>query len=223
VLDRVDWHIAARSQYVILGQHGAGKTTLLDILSGLQTPTEGWVERNCVVSPSTSLIRYGTEFSTPTHLIARLARVYHADPEQMSEFVASFSDLQGLMHIPLRALPRAARQRLNVGLFYSLPCDFYLFDSRVQLGRGHMRPRCTEVFEQRRRQAGMVLATSNVRAAMEFGGTAGVLHEGSINLYRTVEQAVSVFEKLPPPKEVGPREDIGDFSVRSGDDDGSMW
>ena len=87
-----------------------------------------------------------------------------------------------------------------------------------------MRPRCAEVFDRRRRQAGMVLATSNVRAALEFGGIAGVLHEGRISLYGTIEQAVSVFEKLPPPEEVALRPEEGDFPVRTGgDDDGSMW
>lgn len=46
VLHAVDFQLPHRSLVAIHGRSGAGKSTLLEILAGLRTPTQGWVELN---------------------------------------------------------------------------------------------------------------------------------------------------------------------------------
>jgi len=199
VLDDVSWTIPPRRRIAILGQRGAGKSTLLEIISGVQVPTRGWVERRAVVSPVHGLVRYGTGMTTAVHLVERLAVLFRTSDSELMRYVEQFAELEGQMNVPVRQLTRHQRQVLNFALFYGLPCDLYLFDGRFDFGSGALRMRCRQAFLQRQKSAGMILATDRSRIALEFGGSGGVLHRGKIALFETVEEAIEVFEALPPP------------------------
>lgn len=196
LLDGINWTLPRRARYAILGQRGAGKTTLIEILSGTQFPTEGWVERRAVVSSTGGLLRFAPPRGTPRQLVRRLSKVYHADDERISEFVEIFSELGGVMDTPIRELPRLARQRLSLGLFYGFPCDYYLFDGQAGTRNVRMREKVRSAQMQRREEAGMVLVTSSTRDALDFGGIGGILFQGELSLFASVEEAVVVFERI---------------------------
>jgi len=130
-------------------------------------------------------------------LVRRLATVFHVEPSHLEAFIVEFVGIKEVMSIPLVSLPRQVRQLFSYGLYYGLPCDYYLFDSRIPTGKGVVRERVTEVFERRRRESGMIFATSSARAAREFGGKGVVLHEGQIFLFDSLEDAIALFERLP--------------------------
>lgn len=196
LLDEIDWTLEPRQQYAILGQQGSGKTTLLEILSGAKLPTTGWVDRRAIVSSTIALLRYSTLFSTPRQLIKRLSKVYQVDDRNLFEFVEAFSELEGTMDSPIRVLSKGARQRLAVGLFYGVPCDYYLFDERASTRNARVKAKAMEVQLQRRQNSGMVLVTTNTRAALAFGGIGGVLFRGKLSFYASLEEAVAVFERI---------------------------
>lgn len=195
LLDQVDWTLPPRARYVILGQERVGKTTLLQILGGSLLPTRGWVERRGIVSSPIALLRFAAPFATPRQLVERLASFYQVDGWRVSRFVERFSDLRGGMDTPIRKLSREARQRLSFGLFYGVPCDYYLFDGRATPRIASLRWKVQEAQLQRSEHAGMVLATSNVREALAFGGTGGILFRGKLSFFPSVEEAVEVFER----------------------------
>lgn len=196
LLDEVNWTLPPRARYAILGQRGAGKTTLVEILSGTQFPTEGWVERRAVVSSTGGLLRFAPPRGTPRQLVRRLSNVYNADDQGISEFVEVFSELEGAMDTPIRELPRLARQRLSLGLFYGFPCDYYLFDEQSGTRNVRMKEKVRSAQLQRREEAGMVLVTTSVRDAVDFGGIGGVLFQGELSFFESVEEAVVVFERI---------------------------
>jgi len=194
VLAGLNWAIPARSRITILGQPGSGKTTLLQLMAGSSLPTRGWVERRGIVSSSGSLTFYATGRTTAAQLVHHLALLFRADPKELTAFVEAFADLQGQMNRPVSRLGRSPRQNLGLGLFYGLPCDFYLFDDRVSMGRGHVMGRAKDAFQSRSQDAGMILATSDLRIARKFGGDGAILHRGELTLFRTLEEAISEFE-----------------------------
>lgn len=181
---------------MILGQGGAGKTTLLHILGGTRFPTMGWVERSGIVSSPIGLMPFATPIATPRQLIQRLAKVYQVDDESLLRFVEVFSELDGAMDVQIRKLSKEGRRRLSTGLFYGVPCDYYLFDGRYGTRIAALREKVRHAQAQRREQAGMVLATGNTREALAFGGTGGILFRGKLTFFETVEEAVRVFERL---------------------------
>ncbi len=198
VVDDVSCVIPPLSHYTILGARGSGKTTLLRLLSGAQMPTEGWVERRGSVSVvgGAILVRHGTGLTTPKHLARRLATVYHADPLAVVDFVEQFSGLGRAMDLPVSTLTRIARQKLALALFYGLPCDYYLFDSTIGTRLQDMQALIGRAFAERWQHAGMILATSNQRAARAFGGRGGIIHGGKLMLFETAEEAIDEYERL---------------------------
>jgi capsular polysaccharide transport system ATP-binding protein len=201
VLDQINWAIQARTRFVILGQRGAGKSTLLQVISGARFPTSGWVERKgsiCSVGLSLSRVR-GT--MTARQQAMRLARLYHVNPDAIVRFVEEFAEMHAMLDTPLKMLPKSARPRFSYALAYAIPFDFYLFDGAIGGRKGEFAKRCQSAFEARSRQASVILATSNPRQAERFDGMAGILHQGRLHLFPTVDQALSVFRALPPPEE----------------------
>ncbi len=196
VLKEVDWVIPPRSRFVILGQQAAHNTALLDVIGGMQMPTRGWVERKGIVSLTSGLTRHGGGSTTSRQLVHRLATLYEADPEELSLFVQRFADLEKSMNVPIRFLPRPVHRKLNLALFYGLPCDYYLYDGRVNFGPLDVIERSRLAFEERAEHSGMILATTNTRSAREFGGTAGILHQGSLYILESIEEAIAAFEEL---------------------------
>lgn len=200
VLDEIDWVIRSRSDYVILGQRGSGKTTLLQVVSGTRVPTAGWVERNAVISMTTTqLIRYCGAMSTPRQLIGGLAQAYHADPSRIVSFVEEFSGLHEALNIPGRYLARQAREKIALALFYGLPCDYYLFDNVLAPRIAGMEDLCRAAFAERRRNAGTILTTSRPADVHGFSGTSGVLREGKIKFFSSFDEAIFEFEQIPVP------------------------
>ncbi len=124
VLDEVDWTIRPRSQLVILGVDHVDCTTLLDIAGGAQLPTSGWVERNARVVHASWIRAVTSGPITPRQLIGNLSKIYRVDIDALIEFIDDFAELGLLMKVPIRALPRNARQRLGVGLIYGIPAEF---------------------------------------------------------------------------------------------------
>lgn len=196
LLEEINWTLEPRQQYAILGQHASGKTTLLEILSGAKLPTKGWVDRRAIVSSTVALLRYSTPYSTPRQLIKRLSKVYRADEQDLFQFVEAFSELEGNMDSPIRLLSKGPRQRLAAGLFYGVPCDYYLFDERASSRNARVKAKAMAVQRQRRQNSGMVLATTNTKAALAFGGIGGVLFRGKLNFFASLEEAVAVFERI---------------------------
>lgn len=196
LLNDINWTLPPRARYAILGQRGAGKTTLLEILNGMQPPTEGWVERHAMVSATRGLLRFAPLRGTPRQLVRRLSKVYNVNERNISKFVEIFSELDGLMDTSIRELPRQARQRLSLGLFYGFPCDYYLFDEQAGTRNVSMREKVRSAQLQRGEEAGMVLATSSTRAALDFGGIGGILFQGELSFFASVEEAVVVYERI---------------------------
>jgi len=196
LLDDLSWHIPAGSRYVILGQPGSGKSTLLDLISGARIPTGGWVERHALVTRR-SLMGLVSSMTSPRKLIRILCNVYNASDDEVGNFVENFAEIEGMMDMPFKALPRQSRDRLAIGLFYGFPCDFYLFDERFKARNLRMKDKVDEAFLQRGRTAGMILATSNTRYVKEFGGTAGILYRGQLCFFDDVDEAIATFEQLP--------------------------
>jgi len=207
VLNNISWQIPPRSRIVVLGQRGAGKSSLLEIISGARYPTSGWVERRgsiCSVERM-ALQGRGTSSATLRQLAIGLARLYHLKSDDFVRFVGSFADMEKMIDVPVRMLPKSARQRLKYALAYGIPFDFYLFDGSIngRVGkRGQFGRRCAAAFEMRCQRAGVILMTSSPKIAEEFDGTAAVLHRGSIFTFPTAGEALAFFKGLPPPADV---------------------
>jgi capsular polysaccharide transport system ATP-binding protein len=199
VLDDIDLAIPRKARMVILGQRGAGKSTLLQVIGGMQLPDGGQVERRASVSPPAGLVRYARSHGSTRQLAGQLAQIYRMDPNAILEFVKEFVDIGNVLEHPVMSLPGPLRQQLDYALIFAIPFDFYLFDERVSPAvPTEFRDACLQALQERLRDSGLVFATSSVRLARQFDASAAILHSGKLSLFPSVEEAIEVFQQLPP-------------------------
>ena len=218
VLDDINWTVHPRQNYVILGQQGAGKSTLLNIMVGTHPPSSGWVERRGAICPGRTLIRLGARDTTTRQLSKQLAQLYHVPYAALIDFLPRFAHLEKSLDAPIKSLPKPTQQRLSYALIYAIPFDVYLFDGDIGPRNTEFNEACRQAFDQRCKAASTIVATSRPNIARKFEGIGGVLHEGNIHFFETVEEAISVFDRLPRPKSR-----LEFFDAEPEDDDLEDW
>jgi capsular polysaccharide transport system ATP-binding protein len=193
-----------KGNYVIFGLRYSGKSTLLYLLSGLENPTRGRITRygSVGIPAGYGTVRGGWD-SAYTY-VTFLSQLYHVDPKEVADFVADFADLGEEMSMPLSALDADARRRFYFALSYAIPVDFYLFDNAIAWrGDKEFQRKCVGAFDARRRNAGTIVTTRSVHRVREFGDRGGVLHDGQLHLFNTVEEAVEAFERYELSSQLG--------------------
>lgn len=210
VLSSIDCAIPPRTQVVVLGHSGSGKSLLLSLMAGMATPTEGWIERRAVVSLPGGVLRFARR-ETPRKFILRMSEVYRVDPERVMYFVARFQPIHDIMNVEMSQLRGPIRLQLNMALSYALPCDYYLLDGGVALGRDPtFRQFCNEAFAIRRAQAATIVTTNSVKIArtLNYEATGALLFRGKLHFCKTLPEAIANFERLPvdipPPRDLDP-------------------
>ena len=171
----------------------------MNILSGLAIPDEGWVKRQGKICPPGGFLRYSSGGTAP-ELIKLLAPLYRFDEKQVIEYVAAALPYDWLLRTPLKLIPAIIRRELNIALTLAIPCDYYFFLRTPEGGRPSFRKICREALAQRARESAMVLGTSNIGAAKSLGSdaSAAILYHGNFTLYRRLDDALAVFERLQP-------------------------
>lgn len=205
VLEDVNWTLEARSRIVILGPRNSGASALVQLIAGMELPTSGWIDRRAIVSVPGGLLRY-SRYDTTRQLIARLSEVYSVDPKQIADFMTEALERRDILDTPTRMLPVTLRQQVSTVLTYAFPCDFYVFNNASTGARGDERFQafCQRAFDQRSKQAGIIMLTNSGKAARRFGNEmmGALVHQRHLTVYRKLSDAIAVFESLPPEESV---------------------
>src|SRR5258708_8392240 len=133
VLSGVSFSVGKGERMAILGRNGAGKSTLIQILSGLQRPTSGRIERGLRMSWPLAL---GGGFEgelTGYDNIRFIARVYDAPFKETYAYVEDFTELGSQLHVPVRFYSSGMRMRLPFALSLAIDFQCYLLDEVILL------------------------------------------------------------------------------------------
>jgi capsular polysaccharide transport system ATP-binding protein len=222
ILQDVSVVLPTDTHLVVLAQSGAGKSTLLRLFSGAVLPTAGTITRYARVSYPIGYTGGFKRSLTALENIAHAARVYGADVDEVVTFVAEVTEMGHALDEVYGDLPSQLSRRMAYAVSYAIPFDVYLIDDRVAAGDPEFRTRCEYMFEQRTKQSGFILTTSNSRYAKKYGKKAAILHDGAMVLYDDFEKALRDFDRLEKRKlSIQPRsmEIAGVDGMADGDDD----
>ena len=196
VLNGVSFSVGRGERMAILGRNGAGKSTLIQILSGLQLPTSGRIERGLRMSWPLALSGGFAGELTGYDNVRFITRIYDALFAETYEFVRDFTELGRYLHVPVRFYSSGMRMRLAFALSLAIDFECYLIDEVLLVGDQRFQEKCHfELFEARPQRA-MILATHDLEVVRKFCSSALVLKGGRGKVFQDLELATNIYVTL---------------------------
>ena len=196
VLDGISFRVGMGERLAVLGRNGAGKSTLIQILSGLQRPTSGSIERGLRMSWPLAL---GGGFEgelTGYDNIRFVARVYDVPFRETYDFVEDFTELGSQLLTPVRFYSSGQRMRLAFALSLAIDFECFLIDEVILVGDQRFQEKChREIFDMRADRA-MILAVHAMDIVRERCTSALVLSKGRGHVFDDVVLATDTYTTL---------------------------
>ena len=194
VLEGVNLRVAKGEKIGILGRNGAGKSTLIRLISGVELPTRGQVNRG--ISISWPLAFGGAFHGSLSGLdnVRFICRVYDAPIDSAIQFVEEFSELGVYLREPVKKYSSGMRARLAFAISMAIEFDCFLIDEIVAVGDSRFHEKChVELFEKRKDRA-MIIVSHQPDLIVAHCDRAAVLHNGKIHCFDDVTQAYEFYQ-----------------------------
>ncbi|MBQ7607562.1 MAG: ABC transporter ATP-binding protein [Desulfovibrionaceae bacterium] len=196
ILDHVNADFPPGVNMGILGRNGAGKSTLVRIIGGSSYPDSGYIERKSRISwPIGFAGCFNNKLSGRANLNF-VSRIYGADIRSVTAFVEEFSELGRYMDVPIKNYSSGMAAKLAFGLSMAIGFDYYLIDEVSAVGDASFRAKCNRVFEERKKQATLIVVSHNIGTIKAHCNQAGVLNNGDLIFYKNINDAIAAYEDL---------------------------
>lgn len=196
VLRGVDALVRKGDAIGILGRNGAGKSTLMRVISGVDHPTGGRIERGMSISWP---LGYGGALhgSLSGADNARfVARIYDRPIDWTIGFCEEFAELGRDMHMPVRTYSSGMQSRLALALSLAVDFDCYLVDEIVAAGDSRFASRGREELMARRGRAALIFVSHSEELIRSYCTSAAVLTQGRLFFHEDLDQAFAAYRAL---------------------------
>lgn len=196
VLRGINFSVPSNINLGILGRNGAGKSTLMQILCGLERPDSGQII-NPGLRLSWPIGRGGVQSAmTGRDNVRFICRAYALDYREIMEFVQEFTELGEYIDMPVDTYSAGMKARLGFAVSMAAQYDCYLVDEGFNAGDARFTQRMSDMFEQRRANANMIVVSHNGSVIRKFCDKAAVLEKGHLTMYDSVEEALKHYTSL---------------------------
>jgi capsular polysaccharide transport system ATP-binding protein len=196
VLSGVSFTIAPGEKVAILGRNGAGKSTLIRLISGIEVPTLGTIERQMSVSWPVGLTGGIGGAMTGNDNIRMICRLYNRPFNLIREYVEDFAQLGKYLSEPVKSYSAGMRARLNFAVSLAVDFDCYLIDEVITVGDQRFQQRSYEELFVRRADRSLILASHSPEIVRAYCARALVLHRGRAKVFDDLELALAIYTDL---------------------------
>jgi len=168
----------------IVGRNGAGKSTLLKLLTGLQQPSAGSVERRGTVAAILELgVGFHPEF-TGRENARQLALVQGMDEERVAQLmpaIEQFAEIGDYFDEPVHTYSSGMQMRLAFSAVTAVQPDLLIVDEALAVGDAYFQHKCYERIRNMRDGGAAILFVSHDPSAVRtLCSRAILIHEGKL-------------------------------------------
>ena len=196
VLSGVSFSVSPGEKVAVLGRNGAGKSTLIRLISGIEVPTLGRIERQMSVSWPVGLTGGIAGSMTGNDNIRLICRIYNKPFNLIRDYVEDFAQLGKFLSEPVRTYSAGMRARLNFALSLAIDFDCYLIDEIITVGDQRFQQRSYEELFVRRADRCLILASHSPEIVRAYCSRALVLHRGRGKVFEDLELALAIYNDL---------------------------
>jgi len=196
VLSNVSFTVSPGEKVAVLGRNGAGKSTLIRLISGIEVPTLGTIERDMSVSWPVGLTGGIGGAMTGNDNIRMICRIYNRPFPLIREYVEDFAQLGKYLSEPVRTYSAGMRARLNFAVSLAIDFDCYLIDEIISVGDQRFQQRSYDELFVRRADRSLVLASHSPEIVRAYCSRAIVLHRGRGKVFDDLELALAIYTDL---------------------------
>jgi capsular polysaccharide transport system ATP-binding protein len=196
VLSDVDLTIRRGDSLGIMGRNGAGKSTLTRIITGVETPTSGTVERTMKVSWPLGFFGAVQSSLSGADNTRFIARIYGAPIAETLDSVEAFAELGRYFRMPVKTYSSGMMSRLAFGLSLAIDFDCYVIDEITGVGDHRFAERCQEALMARRETGALVMISHDPNTLKIYCDRGAVLHAGKLTFFDTIEETYEAYHAL---------------------------
>jgi capsular polysaccharide transport system ATP-binding protein len=194
VLKGVHAKILRGEKVGILGQNGAGKSTLIRILSGVERPTSGSIERRMNISWPLAFTGAFQGSLTGLDNLRFICRVYGVSYEDRIAYVEDFAELGKYYREPVKTYSAGMRARLAFAISMALDFDCFLIDEVITVGDVRFHDKCRSELFKKRADRGFVIVSHEVHNIRDHCERALVLNDGRLVDFANVDDAIYFYQ-----------------------------
>ncbi|WP_373818663.1 ABC transporter ATP-binding protein [Glaesserella sp.] len=195
VLQDINFEIKKGEKIGILGRNGAGKSTLIRLLSGVEPPSSGKIERKMSISWPLAFSGAFQGSLTGMDNLRFICRIYGADIEYVKQFTEAFSELGEYLYEPVKKYSSGMKARLAFALSLSVEFDCYLIDEVIAVGDSRFSAKCRYELFEKRKDRSIILVSHSPNAIKEYCDNAMVLDQGYMHKFSSIEEAYRYYNK----------------------------
>lgn len=197
VIDNINFEMNGDDKVGFLGRNGAGKSTLIRLISGVEQPTQGTVDRGDV-SVSWPLAFGGAFQGTLTGMdnLRFIARIYGADIQYVKDYVQDFAELGAYLYEPVKTYSAGMRARLAFALSMAIEFDCFLIDEIISVGDARFHRKCEEELFEKRKDRGIILVSHEVHNIRERCNSVCVLNHGKLTRFDDIDEGYHFYNSL---------------------------
>jgi len=196
VLDDVSFTIRRGQSIGIMGKNGAGKSTLTRVLSGVEFPTSGTVERNMTVSWPLGYAGAFQSSLTGADNTRYIARIYGIPIKETLEYVEDFAQLGSYFRMPIKTYSAGMHARLAFGVSLAISFDCYLVDEVVSVGDHRFAERCERALKERRERGALLMISHSVSTLQAYCETGALMNDGKLIFFDSLEETERAYHDL---------------------------
>lgn len=193
VLTDVNFELKKGEKIGILGRNGAGKSTLIRLLSGVEPPTSGSIERKMSISWPLAFSGAFQGSLTGMDNLRFVSRIYNVDFDYMREFTEEFSELGEYLYEPVKKYSSGMKARLAFALSLSVEFDCYLIDEVIAVGDSRFAAKCKYELFEKRKDRSLILVSHSLSSIKEYCDRAMVLNKGQMHQFPTIDEAYQFY------------------------------